>query len=328
MLSGAFATLGRYWKPLVGVALTLFGAATLVMGAAVAVAFAALAAEWDTLTSSSHSPGASELVPFGVAFGALMLLGVIVYLLASAVVQAAVPVVLQEAVLGRPIRFGAVWSRAWSRVWAMIGTVFLVGLIGFVPMALFLAAFVGLMVYLASMGDADGVLPLMWIGVVGTLAVGPVAVWLWVKFSLAPTTVIFEEQRPAAALRRSAHLVRDSWWRVFGVTLLAYTLASMIGYMIQLPFQLAGMLPGIFDPADTGSGPSGGELIALFGGLFALSLVSQLIAQLFSSVFPPLVVGLLYVDRRIRTENLAPVLAEAAARTLPEQYGPPPPAHG
>ncbi len=66
-------------------------------------------------------------------------------------------------------------------------------------------------------------------------------------------------------------------------------------------------------------------MLALFGGLMLMSFVSQLISQLFTSVFPPLVVGLLYVDLRMRAENLGPVLAQAAgAAPLPEQYGPPP----
>lgn len=328
MLSGAFSTLGRYWKPLIGVALTLFGAATLVMIVALVVAGSAVATHWDELTSdSSGSPDAADLVPLGVAFGVLMVVGMIVYLLASAVVQAAVPVVLQEAVLGRPIRFGAVWSRAWSRVWAIIGTVFLTGLILVIPMALFLAAFAGLMIYTVSLGDEDGVVPLMLFGFLGALLIAPVATWLYVRFSLAPTIVVFEQQRPVAALRRSVRLVRGSWWRVFGVGLLAYGLAATLGYMIQMPFQAAGMLPGVFDPADMGADPTAGELIAVFGGLILLSLLSQLISQLFTAIFPPLVVGLLYVDLRIRTENLGPVLAEAAGAALPEQYGPPPPAH-
>ncbi|MGW4630994.1 hypothetical protein ACWEMU_33745, partial [Streptomyces rubiginosohelvolus] len=162
---------------------------------------------------------------------------------------------------------------------------------------------------------------------IGALLIGPFAVWLWVRFSLAPTVVVFEGQSPVAALRRSAQLVRGTWWRVFGVGLLAYVLASMIGYMIQMPFQMVGMLPGLFEPEDMGADPSGGELIALFGGLILLSFISQLIAQLFTAIFPPLVTGLLYVDLRMRTENLGPILAEAAGSTLPEQYGPPPPAH-
>ncbi|WP_435239538.1 hypothetical protein, partial [Streptomyces sp. YPW6] len=325
MLSGAFTTIGRYWKPLIGMALTLFGGATLVMIVALVVAGSAVASQWDELTSRSPgSPDAAHVVPLGIAFGVLMILGMIAYLLASAVVQAAVPVVLQEAVLGRPVRFGEVWKRAWARVWSIIGTVFLTGLILLVPMALFLAGFAGLMVYTISLGDEDGVVPLIVVGLIGALLIGPFAVWLWVRFSLAPTVVVFEHQRPVAALRRSAQLVRGTWWRVFGVALLAYALASMIGYMVQMPFQMIGLLPGMFQPDEVGADPSGGELVALFGGLIVLSFVSQLIAQLFTAVFPPLVTGLLYVDLRMRTENLGPVLAEAAGSTLPEQYGPPP----
>ncbi len=327
MLGGAFTTLGRYWKPLIGVALTLFGAATLVMVLALVVAASAVATQWDALTSA-HSPDAPEaavLVPLGVAFGVLMLLGMIVFLLATAVVQAAAPVVLQEAVLGRPVTFGQVWRRAWSRVWSVIGTVLLTWLILIVPMVLLAAAFVGLIVYTATLGDQDGFVPLIVAGLLGGLLLGPVATWLYVRFSLAPTVVVFEQQRPMAALRRSTVLVRGNWWRVFGIGLLAYVMAGVIGYMIQMPFQMIGMLPGLFDPADLGAEPSGGEVLALFGGLMLMSFVSQLVSQLFTSVFPPLVIGLLYVDLRMRTENLGPVLAQAAGTApLPEQYGPPP----
>lgn len=323
MLTGAFTTLGRYWRPLIGVALTLFGAATLVMLGAGAVALAVVAPQWDELTASD-SPDAAELVPLGIAFGVLMVLGVTLFLLASAVVQAAVPAVLQEAVLGRPARFGSVWRRAWSRVWAMIGTVFLLGLTAVVPLMLLMAAVAATTVYFVTLGDADSALPLLWTGLLGTLLLGPLAVWIWVKLSLAPTVVVFENQGPFAALRRSAQLVRGSWWRVFGIGLLAVGLASMVGYMIQMPFQALGMLPGMADPSGLEADPSGAEILAVFGGLMVLSMISGLVSQLFSSIFPPLVTGLLYVDLRMRNENLAPVLAEAAAQTLPEQYGPPP----
>lgn len=325
MLSGAFTTIGRYWKPLIGMALTLFGAATLVMIVALVVAASAVASEWDELTSGSPgSPTSAQLVPLGVAFGVLMVVGMIVYLLASAMMQAAAPVVLQEAVLGRPIRFGEVWKRAWARVWSIIGAVFLTGLIMLVPMAPLMAAFAGLAVYTASLGDEDGAVPFALAGALIGLLMAPVAMWLWVRFSLAPTIVVFENQRPVAALRRSAQLVRGTWWRVFGITLLGVGIAAMIGFMIQMPFQMIGMLPGLFDPVEPGADPSEGTIIAMLAGVMLLSLLSQMISQLITMVLPPLVTGLLYVDLRMRTENLGPVLAQAAGSTLPEQYGPPP----
>ncbi|MFD8616897.1 MULTISPECIES: hypothetical protein [Streptomyces] len=323
MLSGAFATIGGYWKPLVGTALALFGAATAVMGVGLATAFSTVAANWDGLTGPGE-PDTAQLVPLGIAFGVLMVLGLVAYLLASAVVQAAVPVVLQEAVLGRPITFGTVWKRAWSRVWAMIGTVFLLALAVAIPFLVIMFTMVATIVYAVSLGDSDTAWALFAFGLLGWLLLGPVAIWLWVKFSLAPTIVVFEAQRPVAALRRSAQLVRGSWWRVLGIGLLAFGLATMVGYMIQMPFQAFGMIPGSLDGTDTLGEPSGGQILALFGGFVVLSMLSGLVSQLFSSIFPPLVTGLLYVDLRMRNENLGPVLAEAAARTLPEQYGPPP----
>lgn len=322
MLTGAFATIGGYWKPLVGIALALFGAATAVLGVGLAIAFSTVAANWDDLTGPGE-PDTAQLVPLGIAFGVLMVIGTIAYLLASAVVQAAVPVVLQEAVLGRPIGFGAVWSRAWSRVWAMIGTVLLLGLAVAVPFLAVMATMVATAIYAITLGDSDTAGPLFLLALFGWLALTPVAVWLWVKFSLAPTIVVFEGQRPVAALRRSAQLVRGSWWRVLGIGLLAFGLASVVGYMIQMPFQALGMMPGSMD-TDLAGEPSGGEILALLGGFMVLAMISGLVSQLFSSIFPPLVTGLLYVDLRMRNENLAPVLAEAAAQTLPEQYGPPP----
>lgn len=323
MLSGAFATIGRYWKPLVGIALALFGAATAVLGVGVAIAFSTVAANWDDLTGPGE-PDPAQLVPLGIAFGVLMVIGVIAYLLASAVVQAAVPVVLQEAVLGRPIGFGTVWKRAWSRVWAMIGTVFLLALAVAIPFLVIMFTMVATVVYFVSLGDSDTAGPLLLFGLLGWLVLAPLAIWLWVKFSLAPTIVVFEAERPVTALRRSARLVQGSWWRVLGITLLAFGLASVVGYMIQMPFQALGMIPGSLDSTEMTGEPSGGEILALFGGFMVLSMISGLVSQLFSSIFPPLMTGLLYVDLRMRNENLAPVLAEAAAQNLPEQYGPPP----
>lgn len=325
ILSGAFSTMGRYWKPLFGMGLTVFAAATLLMAVGAFIAYSSVADHWDAVMVDDYagSPDSQDWVPLVAAFGVLMVVGIAVYIVAAALMQAAVPAILQEAVLGRPITFGAAWRRAWSRVGAMIGTVFLTTLIAFVPVALAMAACISAVIYFISLGDTDGVLPMMSIAVVGALALAPLAIWLWVKFSLAPTIVVFENQSPFAALRRSAGLVRGDWWRVLGISLLGYVMASMAGSLLQMPFSVLGSLPGMTDTSDLGAEPSGVEILAAMGGLFALMLISQLISQLFSTIFPPLIVGLLYVDRRMRTENLGPVLAEAAV-VLPEQYGPPP----
>ncbi|MFF3300360.1 hypothetical protein [Streptomyces sp. NPDC002908] len=324
LLGGAFSTMGRYWKQLFGMAAALYGGAALLMVVAVAVAYSAVADHLERVVSLSYDEEAlsSDVVPLVVSGAVLLLLGIVVMALVSGLMYAAVPAVLQEAVLGRPVSFGTVWRRAWSRVTPVIGTVLLTALIAVVPVILLMVAFIAVMVSLLTMESGGaGAATAIGLGVLGALLTGPLAVWLWIKFCLAPAVVVFEGQGPLAALRRSSQLVRGDWWRIFGITLLAGAMAAAAGYVIQMPFSILGMFPGVIGTSSMGDDPSTAAVLVAVSGYLVATLLGQLVSQIISTTFPQLVVGLLYVDRRIRTENLGPVLAEAAG---PPQQSPPP----
>lgn len=320
IFSGAFSTLGRYGKQLIAVGAALYGGALLVVGAAVAIAYSAVADHLDRLfaLTADEDPAGRDLTPVLVAFGVVWLLAMLSMVVATAVVYAAVPVVLQEAVLGRPTTFSAVWRRAWARVPAVTGAVLLTGLITIIPMLLAMGALIACIIGAVTMDNGGGSAALVVVGVLCFLACVPLTVWIWVKYSLAPSAAVFEDQGPVASMRRSATLMRGSWWRVFGMTMLAGLLAGVVSYVIQLPFTFLGMFSGMLGSANLSDDPNPTAVIAAMSGYLVLVALGQLVSQLVVAVFPPLVTGLLYVDRRIRTENLAPVLAEAAA--VPPQY--------
>ncbi|MFE7752421.1 hypothetical protein [Streptomyces sp. NPDC057428] len=329
VLNGAFSTMGRYWKQLFGIAGALYGGAALVMAAAVAVAYSAVAHHMTELASLGYGedPTSADVVPLVIAGGVLVLLGIVVMSVVSGLMYAVVPAVLQEAVLGRPVAFGTVWRRAWARVAPVIGALVLTALIVVVPMVLILVAFVGVIISVVAMDDgggSGGSVTAITLGVIGALATGPVATWLWIKFCLAPAVVVFEGQRPVAALRRSAQLVRGDWWRIFGITLLAGLMASTAGYVIQMPFSLLGIFPGMIGTASLDDDPSAAAVVIALSGYLVATLLGQLVSQIISTTFPQLVTGLLYVDRRMRTEDLGPVLAQAAGTPAT----PPPPFEG
>ncbi|WP_327336310.1 hypothetical protein OG384_07505 [Streptomyces sp. NBC_01324] len=321
ILNGAFATVGRHGKQLYGVGAAAYGGALAVVVATIAIAYSATAGHLDRLVSLSADEDArtGDWVPVLVAFCVIALVCLIVGVLSTALMYAAVPSVLQEAVLGRRTTFSAVWRRAWARVPAVIGTVFLTSLIAMIPILLVWAGVVALIVGLAGSGGGSGAsVALIVIGVLGALATGPLALWLWVKFSLAPSAAVFENQGPIAAMRRSSVLVRGDWWRIFGITLLAGAMAGVASYVIQLPFTFLGMFSGMLGSANLSDDPNAASIVVAMSGYLLAVLVGQLVSQLIVATFPPLVTGLLYVDRRIRTEDLGPVLAEAAA--VPPQY--------
>ncbi|WP_328722340.1 hypothetical protein OHT52_24565 [Streptomyces sp. NBC_00247] len=329
ILNGTFSAMGRYWKALFGFAAAVYGTAAVAFAAALLIAFSAVRDHVDGIRASADDPDVpwDDITPILVALGVVALIGAVVAFVAVALVQAAVPTVLQGAVLGRPVTFRSVRQSALSRLRAMLGTALLTGLIAVIPVALVMVVEASLVGIALSDGNPDGAAVWLGLAVLLLLPAGPLAVWLWVKFSLAPTAVVLEGQGPVAAMRRSSTLVRGSWWRIFGISLLGYAMAGVASYLIQMPFSIAGTFSSVVTTQDIGDDPNLTSILVAVGSASAIMVAGQLIGQVFVGTFPPLLLGMLYVDRRIRTENLAQDLADAAGLPMPPAYGPPPYGH-
>ncbi|MFG3344671.1 oxidoreductase [Streptomyces sp. NPDC048018] len=321
MLTGAFTTYGRYWKPLLGVAVSAYAAAGVLVVAALLVAWAAVGDDIRRLSDlpAGEDPAFSDFQPLIVAFVCVWLLAVVVYVLCGGLVAAAVPAVLQQAVLGHPVTFGAAWRRAWSRLGAVIGSVALTMLATFLPMVVFFAGFslvmVGVVTGMAgSEGHAEDGSGFAIMGLfffLGALALVPLGLWIMIRFSLAPTVAVIEEQGAVASLRRSAALVKGSWWRVFGCTIGAGLMVGIASSVLQQVIAQLGSAP--LASVDFGQNPTPAEVVAALGGFFVALMIAQLLVQAIAAPFPPLISGLVYIDQRIRRENLAPLLAQTAA---------------
>lgn len=323
ILTAAFSTFGRYWKQLLGVTSAIYLAALVVVGAAIGIAYAAvgdiLPAVFDL--PAGQEPQWDDIRPLIVAFGCVWIAAMIAIVCANALVAAACPAVVQEAVLGRPTSFGVIWRKAWAGSAAVLGTVFLTSLALLIPVALFVVGFAGMAITLfAGLADAttgagpnpsdSGIsLAVPFFFLLGALATLPFALWIWVKFSLAPAAAVMEGQGAVASMRRSSHLVRGSWWRLFGSLFAAGIMASVVGMLIQQVLSLAVSTPlSATDFSDVDSS----TMVAYLAVVLTFSALGQLISQMVVSVFPPLVTALLYVDQRIRKENLAEDLGRAA----------------
>ncbi|MFF2010412.1 hypothetical protein ACFVWY_15245 [Streptomyces sp. NPDC058195] len=323
IFGGAFGTLGRYWKQLFGVGAAVYGGALAVLAVTVVITYSVVSGHLHTLfaLNAEEDPRPSDVIPVMIGFGVVWLIGMIAYVISTAMMYAAVPTVLQEAVLGRPASFSAVWRRAWSRVPTVIATVILTYLIAMVPMLLMAVGAIALIIGAITMSPDSGATPLAVLGFLGAFASAPLAIWLWVKFSLAPSAAVFEGQSAVASMRRSARLVRGEWWRVFGISVLGGLLAFAASYIIQMPFSFLGMFSGVIGGTTLSEDPNATSVLFAMSGYAVIMALGGLVSQFITAVFPPLVTGLIYVDRRMRAENLGPALAEAAG--VPAQYGAP-----
>lgn len=121
---------------------------------------------------------------------------------------------------------------------------------------------------------------------------GLLAFMVW---SLAAPAAAMERARPHAAFARSVRLTRGHRWRILGVTVLIVVITVAIESVVSSI--VVGLMPGL--------------------SAVAALIVGDAVAALVSAVTLPwvgAVIALLYVDIRIRTENLGPALRTHAAR--------------
>lgn len=116
----------------------------------------------------------------------------------------------------------------------------------------------------------------------------------YVRFAFAPATVVVEDVRGRAALRRSWRLAKGHFWRLFGTLVLASIIANIVGGIASIPFTLGAQFIG----------PSAWPLVALGSSL----------AGIITRPFALIIVVLLYFDLRIRREgfDLAIAVGELA----------------
>jgi len=95
-------------------------------------------------------------------------------------------------------------------------------------------------------------------------------------------------------------LVQGAWWRVFGVLVVAVLITWALSYLIQWPFTLA------IDPQAFERGYTPQELV--------IRELGGAVARTVTVPFSAAVTALLYIDQRIRRENLADELSRAAGR--------------
>ncbi|MEU1851936.1 glycerophosphoryl diester phosphodiesterase membrane domain-containing protein [Streptomyces sp. NPDC019990] len=297
ILDGAVSTMRTYWRTVLGISLTVA-----VLTEVVAVLFQGLVLN-DSSTQALNDPSAT-LSELSRAMGDAMLNSIVVFvisLVGTVIATALLTTVTSRAVLGKPVTIGEAWRDARPQVVKLFGLICLLLLItaGIVTVG----ALPGVLVTVAGSTGAGVALT-----VLGIIGAGLVALWLMIRFSLASPALMLEKQGIKKAMSRSAKLVRGTWWRIFGIQLLATIIANVVASIIVIPFTfLAAALSG---DGITGWLNSGGPS---FGWTFLV--ISGIGAVIGSTITFPITAGvtvLLYIDQRIRREALDLELARVA----------------
>ncbi|MFK4543357.1 hypothetical protein RKD29_002953 [Streptomyces tendae] len=296
ILDGAVSTMRTYWRTVLGISLTVA-----ILTEIVVVLLQGLVLD-DSGTEALNDPDATlselgdALAETTINSGVVFLISLIGTVLATALLTT----VTSRAVLGRPVTTGEAWRDARPQVLKLFGLILLLLLI---VAGLLTAGMTPGLLVTATAGGGAGVA----LSALGFLAGGIVAIWLMVRFSLASPALMLEKQGIKKALGRSVKLVRGSWWRVFGIQLLATVIANVVASIIVIPFA--------FLAAALGGDGVGGFLEGTGDLGWTFLVVSGIGSVIGSMITFPITAGvtvLLYIDQRIRREALDLELVRAA----------------
>jgi hypothetical protein len=293
ILDGAFASIRRNPKAILGLA-----AVVMTMSAVISAVITRtllnlgslnLPTPGQQLTAAQATHLVGRIVAVALpAFGLSVLLTIIV----QAVLAGLLAPIIARGVAGQQISAGDAWRITGPRLPSVLLATLLVLLAGLGPVLI-----VGVITGIALLAGAPAA---VYGGIVLLgLAALVLTIWLSTMLSLVTPVVVLEDERPVRALARSWRLVRGSFWRVFGITLLAGIIVAVAGGILQLPFTLFG--------AVLGSG-TGGIVILVVGAIAAGTVTRPITAG---------VTVLLYVDMRMRKEGLDLALRTASGSGQP-----------
>ena len=204
-------------------------------------------------------------------------------------------VIVGRAVFGSPITIGETWAKIRGRMPALLGLALLEAAV--------VAALIGLVVVIIAMIAAIGnpaaaillAFPLL-------LAMVAVLAYLYTVVLFAPVLIVLERLPVIEAITRSFALVRNSFWRVFGIRLLTFIVATVVADAVAAPFSIGGQL------MLSGAGSVSAVLIGT-----TIASIGSAIGQIITAPFNAGVIVLLYTDRRMRAEAFDLVLQTGAA---------------
>ncbi|WP_448753290.1 DUF7847 domain-containing protein [Actinomyces sp.] len=286
---------------------TMFGFAFAIMAVVGLVQAFFASSSSSSLTRALSSGDTDDLVySLGSSMGSFVTSGLT--LLATAFLSGMLALTVWDAVLGRKSSPADAWHRFSPRFVPVLLATLLIGIIEFVAIVVvllvFLIPFFLVVVNTASARSYDsasagigGALSIIFLMIVALIVI---ACFLTVKFAFTSSAVVLEGLGPVDAMKRSWSLSKGSFWRILGRIWL-------IGIVTTLITSVLGAIVGAILGVGANAAESLGLLVAF--SAFVSALLSAVVIPVQSSFYT-----LMYLDERMRKENLAPMIAQEASR--------------
>lgn len=247
------------------------------------------------LTTSGLKPESSLLAALAVF--AILLIGLPLYLGASALSSAAITLAGSAVSFDEHFTIGGSYRSAWKHGWRYLGVYVLQALLVAAAPLLAWTLTVVALAAIAAAGRRSGAGPssaATGILVIVVVALAAYTTWMLLRVSLAFPAAVVEETGPGTALKRAAALSRGTRGRILVLYLLGMAISWIVSIVLVSPMFLLALIPALNTPAKAQL--LGTIAIVIFYGIsFAVQALTKPIFGIALVLF--------YYDQRIRREG-------------------------
>ena len=228
-------------------------------------------------------------------------------ILAVALLNGILSTTVAQMVIGKKITFRQAWALAKPRMMPVLGAVVLTFLGVGIPVILWI---VGIVVLLLASGSSNAAYSAAGLMLLALFPMALVSYAVQVRLLYAPMCAVLEHAGPVESIKRSWSLTSGAFWTTLGRLMLISILVGFIAGMITMVIStvVVGIVFAVF---------SAGSLdpTKMVGLLMTISVLTSILQMAsYALVFPIMSAfqTLMFVDQKIRTENFAFALAQAA----------------
>lgn len=276
--------------------IVMFGFSAVIIGATTAMDTATIGLGFgetlETLDRLANNPTADvNVAPGGGLFPGvggflIMVFGLILSFVGQTILTGILTYTVSQSALGFKPTLGQVWDASKGQMLRLIALAFVTSLamvLGvIVAFILLIPAIITGSVLFAVLGLlASAVLMIAW------------AIFVLTATSLATPALMLERAKVFTSLKRSWNLTKPAFWRVLGIILLTTVMVQMVAGIVGMPFSIFGQFLSVKTSL----------ILQAVGAGLGLLVVTPFLAS---------AITLLYIDLRIRQEDLATELAAAS----------------
>ena len=228
-------------------------------------------------------------------------------ILAVALLNGILSTTVAQMVIGKKITFRQAWALAKPRMMPVLGVVVLTFLAVGIPVILWI---VGIVVLLLASGSSNAAYSAAGLMLIALFPMALVSYAVQVRLLYAPMCAVLEHAGPVESIKRSWSLTSGAFWMTLGRLMLISILVGFIAGMITMV--ISTVVVGIVFAVFSASSLDPTKMVGLLMTTSVLTSILQMAS--YALVFPIMSAfqTLMFVDQKIRTENFAFALAQAA----------------